>query len=386
MSTPPDHNVNVLICAGGTGGGIYPALTAAHALQQLGLPREHLLWVGVAGEMEEQLIPREGITLERIVGGAIAGVSRWEQFKNGLKLLRSVWLSSQIMGRFQPDVVLLTGGYMALPVAAAARLRRIPAVMYLPDLEPGSALSLISRYVERIAATFQTSKQYFRPADRRKVIETGYPIRPALIEATQKSKEEALAHFGLCPEKPVLLVFGGSRGAWSINRALMEMLPALLKENQIIHISGTLTWDKVEAHAATLPQGLRDHYRPYPYLHDEMGLAFRAADLVVARGGASMLGESPLFGLPSILVPYPYAWRYQKVNADYLVEHGAAIRLDDEKLSSELQPLLLNLLEDQERRERMKAAAEQLHRPGAATRLAALILDTAQKDRIRDSI
>ena len=382
--SPSQHTAKVLICAGGTGGGIYPALTAAHALQQLGLPREHLLWVGVAGEMEERLIPREGIRLERIVGGAIAGVSRWEQLKNGLKLLRSVWLSSKIMGRFRPDVVLLTGGYMALPVAAAARLRRIPAVMYLPDLEPGSALSIISRYVQRIAATFQASERYFRPADQSKVVETGYPIRPALLEATKKSKEEALAHFGLCAEKPVLLVFGGSRGAWSINQALMEMLPTLLQENQIIHISGTLTWDKVEAHAKTLPQELRNHYRPFAYLHDEMGLAFRAADLVVARGGASMLGESPLFGLPSILVPYPYAWRYQKVNADYLVERGAAIRLDDEKLGSELQPLLVNLLADPEKRAQMQASAEQLHRPGAATRLAELILATAKKDSDRE--
>lgn len=363
--------MKVLICAGGTGGGIYPALSAAAQLQAKGIATDDLLWVGVQGEMEETLVPRAGIRLEKIVGGAIAGVSRLEQVKNGLKLLWSVWLSFKIMGRFRPDVVFLTGGYMAVPVGLAARLRRIPAVMYLPDLEPGSALKTIARTVDTVTATFKASAAYF-PAEK-KLIETGYPVRAALVEAADRPKADALAQFDLTADRPVLFVFGGSRGAKSINDALITILPELLAQVQVIHVSGTLTWPTVEAFAQTLPDELRTNYRPFAYLHDEMGLAFRAADLVVARAGASMMGECPLFGVPAILVPYPYAWRYQKVNADFLVERGAGVRLDDEKLGSELLQTIRELLQGQ-KLEEMKQAAKSLYVSGAAGKLADVIM------------
>lgn len=366
-----------MICAGGTGGGIYPALTAAEKLQEKGVAAADLLWVGVRGEMEETLVPRAGIRLEKIVGGAIAGVSRWQQLKNGIKLLWSVWLSFRLMGRFRPDVVFLTGGYMAVPVGVAARIRRIPAVMFLPDLEPGSALKTISRFVDTVTATFKASGQYF-PAGKR-LIETGYPIRPALIQASKWPKAEALDSFQLLADKPVLFVFGGSRGAKSINDALMGFLPEILDRIQVIHVSGNLTWPEVETFSEALPADLKTNYRPYPYLHEEMGLAFRAADLVVARAGASMMGECPLFGAPAILVPYPYAWRYQKVNADFLVERGAGIRLDDEKLKTDLAQTIEQLMLDQpERLEEMKKAAQSLHRPGAAERLAEVIMEVGR--------
>ena len=130
----------------------------------------------------------------------------------------------------------------------------------------------------------------------------------------------------------------------------------------------------MEANAATLPGDLRAFYRPYPYLHEDMGPAFRAADLVVARAGASMLGESPAFGLPSVLVPLTFAWRYQKVNADYLTERGAAVQLTDDTLPTELLPTVRALLGDPDRLAAMAAAAAALDRPAAATDLARLIL------------
>ena len=252
--------MKVLICAGGTGGGIYPALTAANKLQEKGVQLADLLWVGVRGEMEETLVPRAGIRLEKIVGGAIAGVSRWQQLKNGIKLVWSVWLSFRLMGQFRPDVVFLTGGYMAVPVGVAARIRRIPAVMYLPDLEPGSALQTISRFVDTITATFKASSQYFPEGKR--LIETGYPIRPALEAAANRSKGEALDYFGFKADKPVLFVFGGSRGAKSINEALMGFLSEILDRIQVIHVSGTLTWPEVETFSDALPEHLKANYRP----------------------------------------------------------------------------------------------------------------------------
>lgn len=367
--------MKVLICAGGTGGGIYPALAAAAALQAQGVATSDLVWVGVQGEMEEKLVPRAGIRLEKIVGGAIAGVSRLQQFKNGLKLLWSIWLSFRIMGKFRPDVVFLTGGYMAVPVGFAARIRRIPAVMYLPDLEPGSALKTISRTVGTVTATFAESAEYFQAGKR--VVETGYPVRQALVDAAVQSQAIALAHFQLSAKMRTLFVFGGSRGAKSINDALMSILPDLLKKMQVIHVSGTLTWPEVEAFAQTLPEDLKTNYRLFPYLHEEMGMAFRAADLVIARAGASMMGECPLFGVPAILVPYPYAWRYQKVNADFLVNRGAGVRLDDEKLGSDLLNTIDQLIQGQTLEE-MKKAAKSLYVSGAAGKIADVILEVGR--------
>ncbi len=335
-----------------------------------------MMWVGVRGEMEETLIPRAGLSLETIEGGPIAGVSRLEQGKNMLKLAWGVWQSWQLLGRFKPEVVLLTGGYMSVPVAVAARLRGVPAVVFLPDIEPGAAIKTIARLVNRVVASFAASKKYFSPTTS--FVATGYPLRQELFEAASAPRQQALDTFELSADLPVLFVWGGSRGAWSINKALMDHLPQLLKSMQVIHVTGTLTWNVIEEQTAALPDALRQRYRPFPYLHEEMGMAFRAADLIVSRAGASMLGEAPLFAVPSILVPYPYAWRYQKINADFLVQNQAALLLKDEMLDTQLLPLIQNLMEDEEKRSAMGRAAGQLHQPRAAHQLAVEIMAEAR--------
>jgi UDP-N-acetylglucosamine--N-acetylmuramyl-(pentapeptide) pyrophosphoryl-undecaprenol N-acetylglucosamine transferase len=265
----------------------------------------------------------------------------------------------------------MTGGYVNLPVALAAWLRRLNSVIYLPDIEPGSSIRFLTRFVRHVATTTSESEAYL-PSD--KMVVTGYPVRDKVRRALSMSQAEARAGFDLQPDRPTLFVFGGSRGAQSINQALVRFLPELLSEAQVIHISGTLTWEETSAFAGTLPPSLRRFYRPFPYLEEEMGAAFRAADLVLARAGASMLGESPSFGLASILVPYPYAWRYQKVNADYLASRGAAIRIDDEEMGEKLLPAIRSLLFNPERRQRMSQAASELDNPDAARRLAKLLL------------
>lgn len=367
--------MRVLICAGGTGGGIYPALAAATELKDLGVGDEELLWIGTKGEMEETLVRRAGLRLETISGGPIVGTPWATRARNAARLARGVAVASGHVRRFQPNVMFMTGGYVAAPVALAARRHGVPIVIYLPDVEPGSTIRLIVPMARRIACTTDGSRD-FVPAE--KMIITGYPVRADIRAARALSKAEALARFDLRAGRPTLFVFGGSRGARNINRALMAALPALLPEAQIIHVSGELTWPEVEANAATLPDEFRRFYRPYPYLHEDMGAAFRAADLALARAGASMLGESPAFGLPSILVPLTFAWRYQKVNADYLTERGAAVQLVDETLTDTLLPTVRELLSDREKLSRMAAAAVALDRPDAAADLARVILAEAR--------
>lgn len=347
-------------------------------LRQQGFPAGDILWVGTQGQMEEQLIPPAGLRLETIHGGPVVGVPALTRLKNMAQLGWSLGSVNRLLARFQPAVLLMTGGYVNVPVALVAWLRRVPAVIYLPDIEPGSAIRFLSRFARRVACTAAESRQFF-PAG--KSIVTGYPVRPELRQATSLNKAEALAQFGLQPGRATLFVFGGSRGANSINQALIAILPQLLAHFQIIHISGTLNWSEVEKMAEQLPAGFRPFYRPYPYLHEQMGAAFRAADLVLARAGASMLGEGPAFGLPAVLVPYPYAWRYQKVNADYLAGRGAAVRLEDSQLAQQLWPTLQQLLGNPTKLAEMSRQARQLDVPDAAGRLAALLTTLAKGEQ-----
>lgn len=329
--------------------------------------------------MEETLVPRANIALETIRGGPIVGVSPPAMVANGARLVWSLGAVTRLFRRFRPDVLLMTGGYVNAPVGLVAWLARIPSAIFLPDVEPGSAIKALSRVADRVACTTGASRDYL---PEEKVVVTGYPVRPALRAAARMSRDDARRQFALSPEQPVLLVFGGSRGARSINRALVAALPDLLEADvQIIHVSGVRDWPEVEAAADRLPAELRDNYHPVAYLHEQMGAAMRSADLVVARAGAGMLGEAPAFGLPSVLVPYPHAWRYQRVNADYLVERGAAVRLDDERLSQDLLPTVLALLEDGARLQSMSEAARALDVPDAAGNLARLLMDLGQKGK-----
>jgi undecaprenyldiphospho-muramoylpentapeptide beta-N-acetylglucosaminyltransferase len=370
--------LRILVCAGGTGGGIYPALAAVSELESRGLERDQVLWIGTRGEMEEKLIPDAGIRLETISGGAIVGVSPRESIPNAFKLAWSLGPALRLIREFKPDVMFMTGGYMASPVAVAARLQGVPIGIYLPDVEPGASIKFAVPLARRIACTTEGSAA-FVPAEKMTV--TGYPVRPEVRSARKLSKTEALAAFDLTPERQTLFVFGGSRGAQNINRALMAVLPEILLDKQVLHISGTLTWPEVENNLDSLSDELRQWYRAYPYLHKRMGAAFRSADLVVARAGASMLGESPAFSLPAVLVPLTFAWRYQKVNADYLTERGAAVQLTDEDLAANLLPTVTGLLSDEKRLVEMSKAAGQLDKPQATSALADFIVELAKEGR-----
>lgn len=382
--------MRILFSGGGTGGGVYPALAVVNALKALH-PRAEVLWVGSRHGVERELVARAGLPFEGVAGGPIVGVGL-RAIPNALRLLLGTLQSLGIVGRFKPDALLITGGWATIPAALACWLRRVPVVIYLPDVEPGSAIRALSRLARRVAVTAADSVAFFAPG---KAIETGYPVREDVLKAAgfdalgeplpqPPDVGAARERFNLSADLPVLLVFGGSRGARSINRALLAQLPDLLPHMQVLHISGTTDADAVQARAealaATLDAETAARYHTFDYLHGgDMALALSAADLVVSRAGASTLGEFPLFALPAILVPYPHAWRYQKTNADYLATRGAAVRLDDDKLTEHLTPTVKHLLLDADRREQMADAARALRRPAAAAHIAGLLAGLASQ-------
>ncbi len=360
--------MRLLICAGGTGGGVYPALAVHNALtsQQ---PKSEVLWVGGEGGMEEELVKRAGIPYRSIPAAGVHGVGLHALPGNVAKLIRGVLASRRILREFKPDALFFTGGFVAAPLAVAGM--KFPTVLYVPDIEPGLALKFLSRFADVITVTADDSRRFFQRSER--IVLTGYPLRADLLNW---SRDQAFSHFGLDASLPTLLITGGSKGARSINMTVLKHLTELLGVAQVIHITGSLDWEVVQKAAQELPAQLKSRYHIMPYLH-EMGAALAAADLVLSRAGASTLGEYPLFGLPAVLVPYPYAWRYQKVNADFLSERNAAVILQDELLNDKLLSVLTDLLLNKHKLEAMRAAAKKLSRPNAATVIASQLLELA---------
>jgi len=358
-----------LICAGGTGGGVYPALAVLEQLKgiksNVSSSSLELLWIGGESGMEVELVKRAGVPFQTIPAAGLHGVGPRALPRNMIALVRGVKASMKILRAFQPDVLFFTGGYVAGPMAFAGR--KIPTLLYVPDIEPGLALKSLARFADRIAVTASDSQKYFS----KKVVVSGYPLR---AELTTWNKQKARAALNLDNDKPVLLVFGGSKGARSLNEAVVPQLPALLELAQVIHISGQSDWEAIQIARAGLTSEQKKRYHAFSYLHEEMGAALVSADLVISRAGASTLGEFPFFGLPAILVPYPYAWRYQKVNADYLAERGAAVIVKDEMLKNELLPVIKALLANPSKREAMSKALKSLSHPQAAQIIAEQIL------------
>jgi len=356
-----------MVSAGATGGGINPALAV---LQALGDSPEAVLWVGSVGGMETDLVSRAGVPFKSIPAAGVHGTGLkaiWGLFQ----LTRGYFAARKLVKEFKPDVLFFTGGYVAIPTGLAGR--KVPTLLCLPDIEPALALKTLSRFADKIAVPVAESKAYF--AQDKDVEVVGYPTRPNLQPIL---REKASEFFDLDPAIETLLVMGGSLGARSINQALLALLPELLPQMQVIHLTGELTWPEVQTAAEALPPGLAKNYRPYAFLHDEIIAAFSAADLVVSRAGASVLGELPTFGVPAVLVPYPHAWRYQKVNAEYLSSRGAAVIVWDEDLNEKLLPVIRSLMQpNTEKRAQMRSSMQMLAAPQAAEKVAKILRELA---------
>lgn len=386
---------------------MYPALAVAERLLDSD-PQTTIAFVGTVGGFERPLVEKSNVRLDSIdevQAAPFHGISPLKAIAGLFKTLRGTVQAFGILGRRKPDVVLMTGGWVGLPVALAAWLRRIPVAIFLPDIEPALSIKVLRWFATKIAVTTPDSAPYI-PA--KKMVVTGYPLRktfthtapsansPLRMErdlstdeypefqvvgsasgtelVVKVTREAGIAHFALDPAKKTLLVFGGSRGARTINIAVIDALPELLARGdlQIIHVTGELDAERAQA-ASSSPD-----YHPFAYLHDDMGLAMAAADLCICRSGASTLGELPYFGLPSILVPYPFAWRYQKVNADYLAQRGAGVVLPDEQMATKLVETVRVLLDDRGTLAAMREAARALNRPNAADSIGQMLRQIAK--------
>lgn len=370
-----NKTMRLLITGGGTGGHVYPlfavlqSLVAEHALVIANDAR----YLGRAEGFEARLAAKAGIPFVPLRVGGLRALAPWT-FARNLALMPHALLQAQkLLAEFKPQAVLATGGYVSAPAIWAAVRARTPIVIYLPDLEPGWAIRLMSRWATCVAVSFDEVQEYF-PRD--KVVVMGYPVR---TEFQQVTKLAGRTHFQLDVTQNVTTIFGGSQGAHSINEAVRANLRELLEYTQVIHVSGRQDEPVLQSFRTALSEEQKARYHLYAYLDEEMSLALAAADLVVARAGAATLGEFPAVGVPSILVPYPFAGRHQDKNADFMVSRGAALKLADAHLATKLVLTVTRLMQDGIQLETMARAARRLAQPHAAKNIANLLKQVADR-------
>jgi len=310
-------------------------------------------------------VPAADIRLERLWLRSLRTVdASLNTILDPLRLAASVPQALWKLLRWRPDAIYTTGGYVAIPVLAAAKSLRIPALLWEGNQVPGRSV--------RLSAGMATVRTVSYPATAESLpaptFVTGTPIRD--LEGGDAA--DARTRLGLPAELPMLLVFGGSQAVRRLNDAMADALGDLVRRCSVVHITGAAGIEQAEALRASLPAEYQDRYRPFAFLHEDMDAALVAADLLVGRAGASTLGEAAAAGLPMIVVPYPHAAAHQEANAAEMVEAGAALLVDDADLDGdtlrEAGDLLFN-----ERLATMSAAARGVGRPGSAVAGARLL-------------
>jgi UDP-N-acetylglucosamine--N-acetylmuramyl-(pentapeptide) pyrophosphoryl-undecaprenol N-acetylglucosamine transferase len=361
--------MRILIAAGGTGGHVYPALAVARSLCERA-PDAELRWLGGRRGLEASIVPAEGYPLELLALRSLRTVEMSAHtLLDPIRLGASYPQALAKLARQRPDVVFTTGGYIAIPVVAAAASLRIPSLMWEGNLVPGRSVRASARLASALAVSFvETCARLPGPC-----FVTGTPIR----SFAGRTPAAARAALGLEPQTPVLFVFGGSQAVRRLNRAVWDALATLTKGASVIHMTGEPAYAEALRAHETLPQEQRGRYKPYPFLRAEMTDALVAADLLVGRAGSSTLAEASALGLPMVVVPYPHASAHQVANAKALADAGAARIVADEDLDAKRLIDAAQLLQQPAELAAMKEAARGFGRPGAANAVAELTLALA---------
>ena len=354
--------MKIILTGGGTGGHIYPALGIAEALRAEN-PEAELLFIGSRHGPEGRIAQRAGL---RFIGLPSRSFGRKLSMSNAAALLTlagALIRAIVVLRRERPDLVIGTGGYTSAAVVLAQSLRRKPTLIHEQNAVPGRTNLLLARFVNAVCVTYEESVDRFRCKNVRV---TGLPIRREIM--TPWDKADARVKLGLMPDLFTVLAYGGSQGAQGVNRLMVAAVDLLRGQGvQILHQTGARNYDEVKEVAPTDA----DFYRIVGYL-DEPEVAYRAADLIVCRSGASTLAEVCAVGLPAILVPYPYAYAdHQMSNARVLEKRGAAVIVNEKTATGgELANHIAALQRDAERLRRMGEASIGLAQPDAALNVA----------------
>lgn len=367
---------NVIVSGGGTGGHIHPALAIADEIKRRN-PDAQVRFVGALGRMEMDKVPAAGYDIDGLwISGIDRSLTSTRNLTFPFKLISSLWKARRLLRKHKPQAVVGVGGFASGPLLDQAARKGIPTLIQEQNSFPGITNRLLAKRVDRICAGLPGLERWF-PADR--IVETGNPLRAHVCElasTTAESRDEALAHWGLNRDQPVVFVMGGSLGAQSMNEAVQAMLskqPRLSERGyQILWQCGAryetscLAWLKAHPMDGVVCSGFIER----------MDLAYQAATVIASRAGAMSIAELALVGKASILVPSPHvAEDHQTHNARSLTELGGAILLPDSEVREKLGNHLSQLLNDPEKGQRMAEAMKAAARPDAA----AAVVDELEK-------
>lgn len=360
----------VIISGGGTGGHIFPAVSIANALRKR-FPDIDILFVGAEGRMEMERVPKAGYP---IVGLPVSGFDRKNLLRN-FKVLWRLWKSMRraksVIKSFKPQVAVGVGGYASGPTLKAAQKKGIPTVLQEQNSYPGVTNKMLGKNARVICTAYDEAARFFPEG---KVVLTGNPVRAALLDV-DLTQAEAKSRLGFDPAKPLVLVVGGSLGARTINRSMAAGL------QQFVDSGIQLLWQTGKAYENEIPaalKGMPDSIKATPFI-DDMGLAYRAADLVVARAGAGTISELQLLGKAVLLVPSPnVAEDHQRKNAQALVNHQAAEMVLDAEAPARLTAEAIALVKQPQRLKAMSEAISAMALRDSADKIVDEILKAAE--------
>ena len=368
-----EKELRVIISGGGTGGHIFPAVSIANAVKAM-RPDAKILFIGAIGRMEMERVPKAGYEIK---GLPIRGFFRplWKPANIGVALdyLKSKWLAKKILKEFKPQVAVGVGGYASSAALGAANSLGIPTLLQEQNSYAGLANKTLAKNASKICVAYEGMERFF-PAE--KIILTGNPVRQALLNTTI-SREDAVRSFGLDPAIKTILLVGGSLGARTINESMLRHLD-LIKDSGLQFI-----WQTGKYYSAEIAERLKGQERPNLKVTDfitDMGSAYRAADLVISRAGASSISEFCLIGKPVILVPSPnVAEDHQTKNALALVNKQAALYVKDKEATMLLLPLAIDTVKDAAKLASLSENILKMALPDAADIIAKEVIALAQK-------
>ncbi|MBY6351155.1 undecaprenyldiphospho-muramoylpentapeptide beta-N-acetylglucosaminyltransferase [Rhodococcoides corynebacterioides] len=368
--------VSVVVAGGGTAGHVEPALAVADALRELD-PAVRVTALGTERGLETTLVPDRGYPLELIPPVPLPRRLSRPLLALPANVVRSVRAARAVLTRVEADVVVGFGGYVALPAYLAAR-GRVPVIVHEANASAGVANKVGARVADRVLAAVANSGVHARGRSDAEVI--GIPVRPTITDLDRAAvRAEARAHFGLPADGPVLLVFGGSQGARSLNEAVSGAAPALAAAGvSVLHAHGP----KNTLDVASTPDA---PYVAVPYL-TRMDLAYAAADVALCRSGAMTVAEVSAVGLPAFYVPLPHGNGEQELNARPVADAGGGVVIADADLTSDaVASRVVPLVTDPDAVRRMGAAAAGAGHRGAATEVARIVLETARRHQQQKS-
>ncbi len=385
---PPARDMRLIVTGGGTGGHTYPALTAVRALRDrlaaAGIALR-VLWVGTADSLESRVAAANGIAFEPVATGKI------RRSKNPLKLAsranikdmsnvpRGVAQARALVSDFAPDVVLATGGYVAVPVGLAAKMCRRPLVVHEQTVRLGLANKVLARVAARVAVSSPSTTELLPDSARANAVITGNPVRPEVLTGQADRAPKELGFTGYDSSLPTVYVTGGAQGAAQINGMIRDILPWLLARANVVHQCGPANLEGARQSATQLPPGLAERYHLTDFVGPELPDVLALADVVVSRSGAGTIAELTALGKAAVFVPLASsAGDEQRHNARHLQESGAAVALLDQVSAQGLQAAVEPLLADPRRRAQIAERAREHGRPDAADRLVDVLLAAAQ--------